>query len=78
MPHATKGHPKILVIALAEASLDLIVPWAAEGKLPTFKRLMAEGSWGPLRSRLPLITPQMWGTIFTGRNPGEHGAFDFW
>ena len=31
MSHATNGHQRILVIALAEASLDLIVPWAAEG-----------------------------------------------
>ena len=69
--------PRVLVIALAEATLDLIKPWVEAGELPTFKKLMDEGSWGPLRSRMPLITPQMWGTIVTGKNPGEHGAFDF-
>lgn len=70
--------PKVLVIALAEATLDLIVPWARAGVLPTFKWLMEEGSWGPLRSRLPLIVPQLWGTIVTGQNPGRHGALGFW
>jgi predicted AlkP superfamily phosphohydrolase/phosphomutase len=70
--------PKVLVIALAEATLDLLVPWANAGQLPTFERLLREGSWGPLRSRIPLITPQLWGTIVTGYLPGRHGAFDFW
>ncbi len=70
--------PRVLVIALAEATLDLIVPWANAGKLPTFKRLMEEGTWGRLRSRIPLIVPQLWGTVVTGKNPGKHGGFGFW
>jgi predicted AlkP superfamily phosphohydrolase/phosphomutase len=70
--------PRVLVIALSEATLDLIVPWADAGRLPTFERLMREGCWGPLRSQIPLITPQLWGTIVTGYSPGRHGAFDFW
>ena len=72
------AQPRVLVIALSEATLDLIVPWAKAGRLPTFQRLMNKGSWGPLRSRIPLITPQMWGTIVTGKSPGHHGAYDFW
>ena len=32
----------------------------------------------PLRSQIPTITPQLWGTIVTGRSPGHHGVFDFW
>jgi predicted AlkP superfamily phosphohydrolase/phosphomutase len=73
-----QSEPRVLVIALSEATLDLIVPWAKAGRLPTFERLMHEGSWGPLRSQIPLITPQLWGTIATGHSPGRHGAFDFW
>ena len=70
--------PRILVIALAEATLDLIVPWAEAGVLPTFRRFMEEGVYGPLRSTLPCIAPQMWGGIITGTPAGRHGAFDFW
>jgi predicted AlkP superfamily phosphohydrolase/phosphomutase len=70
--------PRVLVISLAEATMDLIIPWAEAGLLPTFKRLMTEGTSGPLRSQIPLITPQMWGTIVTGKSPGYHGLFDFW
>lgn len=69
---------RVLVIGLAEATLDLIKPWAENGRLPTFERLMTNGASGRLRSQIPPITPQMWGTIVTGRSPGYHGTFDFW
>jgi predicted AlkP superfamily phosphohydrolase/phosphomutase len=69
---------QILVIGLAEATLDLIIPWAEAGYLPNFQRLMEEGVYGPLESKIPFITPQMWGTIYTGTSASQHGAFDFW
>jgi predicted AlkP superfamily phosphohydrolase/phosphomutase len=69
---------RVLVIALAEATMDLMGPWAGEGRLPTIRRLMQRGTHGRLRSQIPVITPQMWGTIVTGRSPGHHGIFDFW
>ena len=70
--------PRVLVIALSEATLDLMLPWVAEGCLPNLQRLIENGASGRLRSQIPPITPQMWGTIVTGRSPGHHGAFDFW
>jgi predicted AlkP superfamily phosphohydrolase/phosphomutase len=70
--------PRVLVISLAEATLDLILPWVEAGYLPNFQRLMEEGVYGPLQSKVPFITPQMWGTIYTGTPAGQHGAFDFW
>jgi len=70
--------PRVLVICLAEATMDLIIPWAEAGLLPTFKSLMSEGVSGRLRSQIPLITPQMLGTIVTGKSPGYHGLFDVW
>ena len=69
---------RVLVIALAEATPDLMRPWADEGRLPTVKALMDRGRHGRLRSQIPPITPQLWGTIATGRSPGHHGIFDFW
>lgn len=69
---------RILTIALGEATFDLIIPWIEEGELPTFKKFYEEGSVGNLKSSTPMITPQMWGNIVTGKNPGHHGLFDFW
>jgi predicted AlkP superfamily phosphohydrolase/phosphomutase len=70
--------PRVLVIGLAEATLDLILPWVDAGILPTFQRLMEEGVYGVLKSRVPFITPQMWGTLLTGTPAGRHGVLDFW
>ena len=37
---------KVLVIGLDGATLDLILPWADEGKLPYITRFLKEGCWG--------------------------------
>ncbi|HEY4688451.1 MAG TPA: alkaline phosphatase family protein [Anaerolineae bacterium] len=67
----------LLIIGLDGATLDLIQPWAAEGKLPTLARLMREGVTGPLESTLPPVTSPAWPSFMTGKNPGQHGVFDF-
>jgi len=74
---ADKRSP-VLVIGLAEATLELILPWVEAGHLPTFQRLMEEGVYGTLQSQAPFITPQMWGTILTGTPARLHGVLDFW
>ncbi len=68
---------RLVVLGLDGATWDLIQPWAEAGRLPFFKRIMAEGAWGPLRSVTPNLTPPGWTTAFTGVNPGKHGVFDF-
>jgi predicted AlkP superfamily phosphohydrolase/phosphomutase len=68
---------KVLVIGLDGGTLDLIEPWAREGVLPTFKRLLNEGAWAPLRTTIPPITGPAWTAFATGKNPGKHGLFDF-
>jgi len=75
---SSKKRKRLLVIALGEATFDLIIPWMEEGELPTFKKFFKEGTTGNLKSSVPMITPQIWGTIITGKNPGHHGLFDFW
>jgi len=69
---------RLLVIALGEATFDLIIPWIEKDELPTLKKFFEEGTTGNLESPVPMITPQMWGSIVTGKNPGYHGLFDFW
>lgn len=67
----------LLVIGLDGACLDLVRPWAAAGRLPALARLMAEGSFGPLRSTIPAATFPAWTSLVTGVNPGRHGVLDF-
>ena len=69
--------PRLLVIGLDGATLDLVRPWAAAGRLPVLARLMAAGAWGPLRSTIPAATFPAWTSLVTGVNPGRHGVLDF-
>ena len=68
---------KVLVVGLDGATFDLIRPWVAQGKLPTFRRLLAEGVSGDLESTVPPVTSPAWPTFMTGKNPGRHGVFDY-
>lgn len=68
---------RVLAIVLAEADPDLLQGWVAEGRLPTFARLMEEGMFSRLRKCLPASTAERWATLVTGRGPGHHGIYDF-
>lgn len=69
---------RVLVIAIQEATLDLIRPWAEDGTLPVLKTMMDGGICGDLQGVEPLSTPHSWGNILTGKGAGYHGVFDFW
>jgi len=68
---------RVLVIGLDGATYDLIRPWASQGKLPTFARLMAEGASGDLQSVIPPLTMPAWSSFLTGMLPGHHGIYSF-
>jgi predicted AlkP superfamily phosphohydrolase/phosphomutase len=69
--------PGVLIIGLDGATWTLLEPWARAGRLPHLARLMARGTWGPLRSTVPALTLPAWSSFMTGRNPGAHGVFAF-
>jgi predicted AlkP superfamily phosphohydrolase/phosphomutase len=75
--HVTRSDRRVFAVGLDGATLDLIRPWAEEGKLPTFGRILEEGSSGPLRSTIPPVTGPAWVSFMTGKNPGKHGVGDF-
>jgi len=68
---------KVICIGLDGATFDLIKPFIAQGKLPTFKKLMESGAFSELRSTVPPVTASAWSSFMTGKNPGAHGLFDF-
>ncbi len=69
--------PRVFCIGLDGATFDLIRPFIAQGKLPTFKKLMDSGAWSELESTIPPVTASAWSSFMTGKNPGAHGLFDF-
>jgi predicted AlkP superfamily phosphohydrolase/phosphomutase len=68
---------RVFILGWDGATFDLIRPWAASGRLPVIGRLMAEGSVGPLQSTQPPMTFPAWSSFMTGKNPGQHGIYDF-
>jgi predicted AlkP superfamily phosphohydrolase/phosphomutase len=73
----TRTDRRVFAVGLDGATLDLIRPWAAEGKLPNLARIMDEGSYGTLESTIPPVTGPAWVSFMTGKNPGKHGVGDF-
>ena len=68
---------RVFVVGWDGATLDLARPWAEAGLLPNLRRVLEQGACGLLRSTIPPITPVAWLSFSTGRNPGQHGVFDF-
>ena len=68
---------RVMVIGLDSATLELVRPWSAEGRLPNLARFLQHGAQGTLLSTLPAISPAAWSTFATGLNPGKTGIVDF-
>lgn len=57
------SHIEVLVVGLDGVTWDVILPFVREGKLPTFRKLLEEDSWGILKSTLPPVTVPAWSSI---------------
>ncbi len=60
-----------LLIGLDAMEWNLVARWAAEGKLPTFQRLIKEGFHGELETTSAQLPDTVWASIYTGTNPGK-------
>ncbi len=68
---------RIVVLGLDGLDYALTAKLLSEGKLPNLAALRDRGSFRPLGSTLPPISPVAWSTFQTGVNPGKHNIFDF-
>jgi predicted AlkP superfamily phosphohydrolase/phosphomutase len=68
---------KAVVLGFDGMDYSLTKKWMEQGKLPNFSRLCEHGSFKPLASTIPPISPVAWSSFQTGVNPGKHNIFDF-
>lgn len=66
---------KVVIFGIDGGSLKLIEQWQDE--LPNLKKIMENGVYGELESTFPPVTCPAWPCMFTGKNPGKLGMYDF-
>lgn len=68
---------KVIVLGVDGGDWMNIRPLVDAGKLPNFRKLLEDGATGPLRSQEPILSPLLWTTMATGKNPEDHGVLNF-
>jgi len=60
-----------LLVGLDAMEWDLVLRWASEGKLPTFRRLMQQGTRAELATTADQLPDTAWPCLCTGVNPAK-------
>jgi predicted AlkP superfamily phosphohydrolase/phosphomutase len=68
---------RTIVLGFDGMDPKLTEQWMADGSLPNFARLRAQGHYQTLATTNPAQSPVAWATFATGLDPGLHGIFDF-
>lgn len=68
------GTVKQFLVALDGVDWAVVRHLTNAGGLPTFRRLLASGSSGPVPVEPPLLSPLMWTSVATGRYGEVHGV----
>jgi len=71
------GRVPVIWLGLDGLDWDLVDRLAADGKMPNWKKLAAEGYTAKLQSFLPILSPIVWTTLATGVGPDVHRILDF-
>ncbi len=75
-PAAVEGRqrPRLLVVGLDSATLDVVLPLAGQGRLPFLDMVLRGGAYGRLETISPPNRDAIWITLATGKHPAEHGV----
>ncbi len=68
---------RLLVVGLDAGCRPILEPLFEADEIPTLERLFETGTSGPLESQIPPWTASAWPSMYTGKNPGKHGVYDF-
>ncbi|HET9208966.1 MAG TPA: alkaline phosphatase family protein [Thermoanaerobaculia bacterium] len=69
---------KVIFVGFDGADWRVARPMMARGELPTFSRIVRQGTSGPLESIHDSNSAVIWASIYTGMTPGRHGVLDFY
>ncbi len=74
MPSPAADGGRLVLLMLDGASLDVISPAVAEGRLPNFGRVFDRGSVLHLATLRPTQAETVWSAVATGRGPMQNGV----
>ena len=66
--------PRVILVCLDGASLDVISPAVASGRLPNFGRILERGASMHLATTRPTQPEPAWASVMTGKWPAAHGV----
>ena len=69
--------PPVLLVGVDGFEWDVALPLLREGRMPHLAALMERGTFGLLETIQPTISPVIWTSIATGKEPAQHGILDF-
>lgn len=69
--------PELVVIGIDGLDVHSVDELGSQGKLPNLTRLIKRGVYSEIRSIDPLVSPAIWTTIASGKNPEKHGVWDW-
>ena len=73
-----KGKTKrVIIIGFDGMDPGLVEKFMERGQLPHFSKLKAEGTFAPLSTTYPSLSPVAWSSFMTGVDPSHHNIFDF-
>jgi predicted AlkP superfamily phosphohydrolase/phosphomutase len=68
---------RVIVIGLDGMDPKLASLYMNEGLLPNLEKLKNDGTFSPLATSFPSISPVAWSSFMTGVDPSYHNIFDF-
>jgi predicted AlkP superfamily phosphohydrolase/phosphomutase len=68
---------RIFIFGIDGLTMRIMGPLMEKGLIPNFKSIYESGNRGILKSTIPPLTPPSWASIYSGKNPGKHGLFEF-
>ncbi len=68
---------RAIVLGFDGMDPEIAAEMMAAGRLPNLAKLKESGTFAPLTTSCPAMSPVAWSSFMTGAGPGRHGIFDF-
>jgi hypothetical protein len=67
---------RVLLIGFDGGTWTMFDPMLKRGELPTFRKLLSEGSQASVETILPTLSPIIWTSVASGKVSQKHGIYD--